>query len=227
MSDSQNLIIIMIGPPGAGKGTYAVRLSEKFNIPHISTGEMIRETIEKGTGVGKKAEDLVTEGKLLPDDIIIDILKNRIQMDDAQEGFIFDGVPRTITQAKMLDQLFDQLNLSISYIFNLTIPSELIIKRLSNRRVCPECGAIYNLVGTLIPKNDEICDVCNSKLVKRHDDTPEVIKERIEVYNNQTQPIIELYKDRECFYELASNRLDQPVEDMIVKFLAIINNYGN
>jgi len=182
--------LILLGPPGAGKGTYASRLSSRLGIPHISTGDMVREEIRAGTPLGRVLKEYSSRGELVPDEIIIRLLRERIGKPDCDEGFILDGFPRTIPQAEALDEM-----IKIDLAINLNVPDDIIILRLSNRLVCRRCGAIYNRL-TLKPKRDMICDICGGELYTREDDKPEVVKERLKVYRRQTQPLIEYYRKK-------------------------------
>jgi len=182
--------LILLGPPGAGKGTYASRLSSRLGIPHISTGDMVREEIRAGTPLGRILKEYSSRGELVPDEIIIRLLRERIEKPDCDEGFILDGFPRTIPQAEALDEM-----IKIDLVINLNVPDDIIILRLSNRLVCRRCGAIYNRL-TLKPKRDMICDICGGELYTREDDKPEVVKERLKVYRRQTQPLIEYYRKK-------------------------------
>ncbi|HDM43608.1 MAG TPA: adenylate kinase [Candidatus Woesearchaeota archaeon] len=184
------MIIVFFGPPGSGKGTIASIVKKELGIPHISTGDLLREEVKKGTELGIKAKSYMDRGELVPDDLVLEVLKRRIEKPDCKNGFILDGYPRNVEQAKTLDRMF-----KIDYIFNFVLSEEEIIKRLSNRRVCPKCGAIYNLI-SMPPKTPGICDKCGAALIQRDDDKPQAIRERLEVYKKQTEPVLEYYGDR-------------------------------
>ena len=183
--------LIMLGAPGAGKGTQAQMLSERLDIPTISTGAIIRAAIKKGTETGKKASVLIDKGQLVPDEVVIDIVKERLLEDDCKNGFILDGFPRTIPQAEALDEM----GVGIDKVLDIDVPDEAIISRLSGRRECPKCGSTYHVENN--PTKDGIhCDKCGEELVSRKDDNPETIKARLEVYHKQTEPLINFYKNK-------------------------------
>lgn len=188
--------IILIGPPGAGKGTYARYFSKKYCIPHISTGDMFREEVAKQTELGKKIKDYLDRGELVPDEIVIEVVKQRLQQPDTRNGFILDGFPRTIAQAKALDKI-----VTIDAAIHIYIDMEEAVRRLSNRYVCPKCGRVYNLLFNP-PKNDLKCDDDETPLVRRSDDQPEVIRRRYKIYYDTFQPIIEYYKEKNLLIEI-------------------------
>lgn len=190
------LRIILIGPPGAGKGTYARYFSKKYCIPHISTGDIFREEVAKGTELGKKIKDILDRGELVPDEIVIEIVKKRLQQPDTAKGFILDGFPRTIRQAEALDEI-TKLDAAI----HIYIAMEEAVRRLSNRYICPKCGRVYNLLFNP-PKNDLRCDDDGTPLIRRSDDEPEVIRRRYKIYYETFQPIIEYYKKKNLLIEI-------------------------
>jgi adenylate kinase len=181
--------MIMLGAPGAGKGTQAAVLCEHFGIPTISTGNMIREALKNGTEMGLKAKSFMDEGKLVPDEVVIGIVKERLAEDDCKKGFILDGFPRTIPQAEALDEM----GVDIEYVINIDISDERIVNRMSGRRVCESCGRPYHLVN-LKPKKDGVCDDCNGTLVQRKDDHPDTVLARLEVYHKETEPLVAYYE---------------------------------
>lgn len=209
--------MIIFGPPGSGKGTYASRLVNILGVPHISTGDLVREEIRMQTDVGRIARQYVERGELVPDDIIISLLMKRLQRPDAEKGFILDGFPRTIGQAKFLEE-----NFKIDLVINLVVPDEVIIQRLSNRLICKRCGAIYNRL-TLKPKVDEICDVCGGELYQREDDKPEVIRERLKVYRASTEPLINYYREKKILKDIYCEDLMTPPEIIVKKILKVID----
>lgn len=180
--------LILLGAPGAGKGTHGAILTKKLGIPAVSTGDIIREALKNGTEMGLKAKVFTNAGKLVPDEIVIGIIRERLAKDDCKGGFILDGFPRTIPQAEALDKM-----VSIDKVIELDASEDLILRRLSGRRVCSKCGATYN-VDTMPPKQEGICDNCGSTLIQRKDDQPETVKERLKVYHAQTEPLVAYYK---------------------------------
>lgn len=193
--------LILLGPPGAGKGTQAKRIVEKFAIPQISTGDMFREAVAKGTELGKKAKEYMDRGELVPDEIVIGIVRERLSQPDCEKGFILDGFPRTINQAEALDEMLDDMGRKIDAVINIVVPDEEILKRIVYRRVCKECGAVYNLVYNP-PERDGICDKCGGELYQRDDDREETVKERLRVYKEQTEPLINYYSQKEVIYDI-------------------------
>ena len=178
---------VLLGPPGAGKGTQAVRIVEKYNVPHISTGDIFRENIKNGTELGKKAQEYMNKGELVPDDLVIDLATSRLLEDDCKNGFLLDGFPRTVYQAEKLDEFLTAHGMKLDKVI------EELITRLTGRRVCKKCGASYHVVN-IPPKKEGICDICGGELFQRADDTVETVENRIEVYNEQTMPLVDYYK---------------------------------
>ena len=184
--------IIMLGAPGAGKGTQAKMIAEKYSIPHISTGDIFRANIKNGTELGKEAKKYMDQGLLVPDELTVKILLDRVAQPDCVNGYVLDGFPRTIPQAEVLDKALNELGDQIDYAINVEVPDENIIRRMGGRRACLSCGATYH-IEHIPPKAEGICDTCGKELVLRDDDKPETVKNRLEVYHNQTQPLIEFY----------------------------------
>lgn len=180
--------LILLGAPGAGKGTQAEKICEKYNIPAVSTGNIIREALKNGTDMGLKAKSYIDAGALVPDEVVIGIIKERLQEDDCQNGFILDGFPRTIPQAEALDSM----GIVIDKVVDIEVPDEKIAARLGGRRVCLKCGATYHLEYKK-PKKEGICDVCGDELVQRKDDKPETVIDRLNVYHEQTEPLKDYY----------------------------------
>lgn len=187
--------IIMLGAPGAGKGTQAKRLAVKYGIPHISTGDIFRANIKNGTELGKKAKIFMDQGLLVPDELVVDLVIDRFKEPDCEKGYVLDGFPRTIPQAKALDEALKKSKDAIEYAIDVDVPDALIINRMSGRRACLNCGGTYHVV-TIPPKKEGICDVCGSELVLREDDKPETVKKRLKVYHEQTQPLIDYYQSK-------------------------------
>lgn len=184
--------IIMLGAPGAGKGTQAKQIAEKYRIPHISTGDIFRANIKEGTELGKKVKSYLDEGSLVPDALTVELVADRIAKDDCRDGFVLDGFPRTIPQAKALDEALAKRNEKIDYVIDVEVADEHIIRRMSGRRACLTCGATYHIVN--VPTKEEgICDACQSRVVLRDDDRPETVQKRLAVYHEQTQPLIDYY----------------------------------
>ena len=187
--------IIMLGAPGAGKGTQAKMIAEKYQIPHISTGDIFRANIKNGTELGKEAKKYMDQGQLVPDELTVKILLDRVAKDDCENGYVLDGFPRTIPQAEVLDKALTELGEKIDYAINVEVPDENIVKRMSGRRACLACGATYH-IEHIPPKAEGICDVCGQELVLREDDKPETVLNRLQVYHKQTQPLIDFYTEK-------------------------------
>ena len=184
--------IIMLGAPGAGKGTQAKKIAEKYHIPHISTGDIFRSNIKNGTELGNKAKTYMEQGLLVPDELVCDLVVDRVKQDDCANGYVLDGFPRTIPQAESLDAALKAMGQAVDYAVNVEVPDENIIHRMGGRRACLACGATYH-VENIPPKKEGICDVCGANLVLRDDDKPETVKKRLDVYHEQTQPLIDYY----------------------------------
>lgn len=214
--------IIMLGAQGTGKGTVAGLLKGKLNIPHISTGEMFRKNIKEGTELGKIAESLINAGNLVPDDITIKMVENRLNEEDATNGFILDGFPRNLEQAKSLDEILAKKNQKIDLVIYLQTPTEEIIERVMARRECPKCKAAYNMILNK-PKNGEICDVCGETVKKRADDTEEGLKRRLDIFFTQTAPLIDYYNNQGVILEekisVAINRLAEEAANDVVNHI--------
>jgi adenylate kinase len=202
--------IIMLGAPGAGKGTQAARIADAYHIPHISTGDIFRANIKGGTELGKKAKGYMDAGKLVPDELVCDLVADRIAQDDCKDGYILDGFPRTIPQAEALEKAAADLGTKIDYAVNIDVPDEAIIERMSGRRACVKCGATYH-VQYNPPKVEGKCDNCGSDLILRDDDKPETVRTRLEVYHTQTQPLIDFYKSKEILVTVDGT---QPMDEV-------------
>lgn len=210
--------IVMLGPPGAGKGTQAKFISKEFAIPHISTGDMLREEMSAHSELGKRVEKVIKSGKLVEDSLMIEIVKDRLSRSDVEKGFILDGYPRTLSQAESLDELLKLLGKDVEYAFYVEVPEDVIIKRLSARRVCPQCGRIYNLISNP-PKVDELCDVCHVPLITRDDDKPETVERRYRVYYEMTFPVIEYYRKKNILFTIDGTLAVEKVKDMLLNIL--------
>ena len=189
------LNIILMGPPGAGKGTQAKVLIAKYNIPHISTGDMFREAIKEGTPLGKLAASYINDGHLVPDDVTIGLVKERLSKADCANGYLLDGFPRTIPQAEALEKLTKEIGREVTYVINIDTPKEELVKRICGRRVCKKCGAPYHIINVK-PKVDGICDICGGELIQRPDDNEEALNTRLDAYNKQTKPLLEFYEKK-------------------------------
>ena len=187
--------IIMLGAPGAGKGTQAKMIAEKYGIPHVSTGDIFRANIKNGTELGMEAKKYMDQGQLVPDELTVKILLDRVAQDDCKNGYVLDGFPRTIPQAEVLDKALTELGDAIDFAIDVNVPDENIVKRMSGRRACLSCGTTYH-IEHIPPKKEGICDKCGQELVLRDDDKPETVLNRLKVYHDQTQPLIELYKKK-------------------------------
>lgn len=187
--------IIMLGAPGAGKGTQAARMAEHYNIPHISTGDIFRQNIKNGTDLGKLAKTYMDKGLLVPDEVVIDLVIDRLKAEDCKKGFILDGFPRTIAQAESLTKALSSNNMKIDYAMDIEVEDEVIVNRISGRRSCPKCGAVYHIEFNK-PEHDGVCDNDEHELIQRDDDMAETVLKRLEVYHELTQPLIDYYKNQ-------------------------------
>ena len=184
---------ILLGPPGAGKGTQAAKIVEKYGVPHISTGDIFRENIKKGTELGKKAQEYMNRGELVPDDLVIEIATTRLLEDDCRNGFLLDGFPRTVYQAEKLDEFLAARGSKIDKVLDIAVEKEELITRLTGRHVCKSCGASFHVVN-IPPKQEGVCDYCGGELIQRADDNLETVTNRIDVYEAQTMPLIDYYE---------------------------------
>ncbi len=210
--------IIMLGAPGAGKGTQAKMISEKYGLPHISTGDIFRANIKNGTDLGKEAKQYMDKGQLVPDELTVRILLDRVSQADCKNGYVLDGFPRTIPQAEVLDAELTKLNDKVDYAINVDVPDENIINRMGGRRACVNCGATYHLQFAP-PKKEGICDTCGNELILRDDDKPETVKNRLDVYHKQTQPLIEYYGNKGVLKEVDGTVAMNEVFESIVSIL--------
>lgn len=210
--------LIMLGAPGAGKGTQAKKIAAKYQIPHISTGDIFRANIKAGTELGMKAKSYMDQGQLVPDEVTIGMLLDRISQDDCQNGYVLDGFPRTIPQAESLTAALQERGEKMDYAVNVDVPDANIVERMSGRRACLGCGATYHIVYNA-PKAEGICDACGEKLVLRDDDKPETVQKRLSVYHEQTQPLIDYYKQEGILAEVDGTQDMEKVFQDIVKIL--------
>ena len=203
--------IILLGPPGVGNGTVAEKLSKKLNIPHIATGDLLRENVSQKTELGVKAKSYMGRGLLVPDELVIEMIKDILIKDDCKKGFILDGFPRTINQANQIGKV-----VKVDKVVNLQANEKIIVKRLSRRRVCERCSVIYHL-DFIKPNREGFCDKCSSTLYQREDDKPDAIKERLRVYVNQTEPLIQYYQNKQLLVDVDSSGTPKEVFDLVVK----------
>lgn len=210
--------IIMLGAPGAGKGTQAKMIAEKCAIPHISTGDIFRANIKNGTELGAKAKEYMDKGLLVPDELVCDLVVDRIQQADCEKGYILDGFPRTIPQAEALENALNAIEQKLDYAIDIDVPDENIINRMSGRRACVGCGATYHVLFNPT-KVEGKCDVCGESLILRDDDKPETVKKRLDVYHTQTQPLIDFYTERKVLVEVDGTQSMDKVFDDIMKIL--------
>ena len=210
--------IIMLGAPGAGKGTQAQMIADKYNIPHISTGDIFRANIKNGTELGKKAKEFMDKGLLVPDELTVELLLDRVANEDCKDGYVLDGFPRTSPQADVLDKELTKLGDKVDFAVNVDVPDENIVRRMSGRRACLKCGATYH-IEHIPPKTEGICDKCGSELVQREDDKPETVQNRLSVYHEQTQPLIEYYDKKNILKTVDGTKDMQEVFNEIVNIL--------
>ena len=205
--------IVLLGPPGAGKGTQAEILVKKLLVPHISTGDMFRAAISNGTELGKEAKSYMDKGQLVPDEVTVGIIRDRIAQSDCKEGFLLDGFPRTIAQAAALDDLMRDMSTSLDAVLNISVPLDRLIDRLTGRRKCRKCGTIYHLLYNA-PEVENVCDACGGELYQRDDDKEETVKSRLSVYEKQTAPLIEYYEKQGILHTING---DQPINAVMVE----------
>ncbi len=210
--------IIMLGAPGAGKGTQAKMIATKYGIPHISTGDIFRANIKQGTELGAKAKGYMDKGLLVPDELVCDLVVDRIQQADCEKGYILDGFPRTIPQAKALEDALNAIEQKLDYAINVEVPDENIINRMSGRRACVGCGATYHILFNPT-KEEGVCDACGESLILRDDDKPETVKNRLDVYHDQTQPLIDFYAERKALAEVDGTQTMEKVFEDIISIL--------
>ncbi len=210
--------IVLLGPPGAGKGTQAKSISNRYSIPHISTGDIFRKNISENTPLGIEAKSYMDNGQLVPDEVTINMVKDRLQQDDCKNGYLLDGFPRTVAQAEALQEFLVSRNENLDTALCIEVPSSFILERMTGRRVCPSCGASYHIKFNP-PTNDGKCDLCGSDVIQRKDDTEETVKERLDVYENQTQPLIDFYKNKKQLSVVDGTQAINEVFESICKIL--------
>ena len=210
--------IVMLGAPGAGKGTQAEMIAEKYSIPHISTGDIFRANIKNGTELGKKAKAYMDAGNLVPDELTVDLVIDRVAQPDCEKGYILDGFPRTIPQAEVFTKQLEKNGDKIDYAIDVEVPDENIINRMGGRRSCPNCGATYH-IKYIPPKKEGVCDACGTELVLRNDDKPETVKNRLDVYHKATQPLIDFYEAQGALRAVDGTQDMKDVFAAIVKIL--------
>ena len=216
------MVIIMLGAPGTGKGTIAGILTKELEIPQVSTGDIFRKHIGEQTELGKLAEKYISQGKLVPDDVTIGLVENRLEEDDVKEGIILDGFPRTVKQAEELDKMLENKGKQVDLVINLTTPEEEIVERIVNRRICSKCKTVYNLVLNP-PKQEGICDKCGGELIRRKDDNEETVKQRFNSYIEQTSPLVDYYEKKGKLYSAvvskSINKLGKDVAKDVLEFI--------
>lgn len=205
--------LLIMGPPGAGKGTQAETLTAKLAIPHISTGDMFRKAISEGTELGQKAKEYMDAGQLVPDEITIGIVRERIMEKDCAEGFLLDGFPRTVPQAEALEEIFQEAGIKLDGVLNIAVPDDKLVARLTGRRVCRDCGSGYHIMYQA-PKEEGKCDACGGELYQRSDDSEETANSRLAVYHQNTAPLIDFYKERDLLMEVNG---DRPIPEVLVE----------
>jgi len=206
--------IILLGPPGAGKGTQAAKIVEKYNIPHISTGDIFRKNIKEGTPLGTKAKEFMDQGLLVPDELTVGLVTDRISQDDCKEGFMLDGFPRNLAQAEQLDDFLKQAAIDLTKVINIEVDKELLVSRAVGRRICKSCGATFH-VEFNPPKEDGVCDVCQGELYQRADDNEETVAKRIQVYLDETKPLVEYYSKQGVVASINGDQsIDKVFEDI-------------
>lgn len=210
--------IIMLGAPGAGKGTQAIKIAKECNIPHISTGDIFRANIKNETELGKKAKTYMDQGLLVPDELVVDLVVDRVNQADCTNGYVLDGFPRTIPQAEALDSALAAMGRKVDYAINVDVPDENIVRRMSGRRACVNCGATYHIVYAPT-KEENICDGCQGELILREDDKPETVQKRLNVYHEQTQPLIDYYKTKDILVDVDGT---MDIEDVFAAIMKVL-----
>ncbi len=212
--------LVLLGPPGSGKGTQAKRLSERLGVPHISTGDILREAVREGTPLGREAKRFMDEGKLVPDEVVIGIVRERLRGEDCEKGAIFDGFPRTVAQAEALDRIMEELGRRVDRVIDIEVSEGEVLRRLTGRRTCKNCGAMYHVVFNP-PKEPGICDRCGGELYQRDDDKEETIRERLKVYREQTEPLIDYYRSKGILYRVKGEGKIEDIEGEILRAIGV------
>ncbi len=214
--------LVLLGAPGAGKGTQAKKLIERYSIPQISTGDILRKAVQDGTPLGKEAKSYMDRGELVPDSVVIGIIKDRLKENDCKKGYILDGFPRNVAQAKALDEMLSSLNSPLDYAISIDVPFDELMKRLTGRRTCRSCGQMYNIYFTP-PKKNGVCDKCGGELYQRDDDKEETIRKRLEVYEAQTAPVIGYYREKGILKSVPGTG---EIDDIFNKIISILEKRG-
>jgi len=209
--------LILLGPPGAGKGTQAEKIAKEYNIPHISTGDIFRANIKNETKLGLKAKQYIDNGELVPDSVVVAIVEDRIKQDDTKNGFLLDGFPRTENQALALDEVLNELGISLDAVINIKVDSQVLVSRITGRRICKDCGATYHIEFNP-PAEEGVCDLCGGELYQRSDDNEDTVQNRIDVYNKQTAPLIEYYSKQDLIKTIDGEQaIDKVFTDIVKK----------
>lgn len=215
----EHVYIVLLGAPGVGKGTQAEKLAKELSIPHISTGDMFREAVARGTEMGMKAKEYMDRGELVPDDVVIGVVKERLSQPDCANGFILDGFPRTVAQAEALERVMEELGKNIEYAISIDVAEDEIVRRLSGRRTCEACGKVYHVIYNP-PKQEGVCDACGGTLYQRDDDREETIRNRLRVYNEKTAPLIDFYARRGVLKSIDGSK---PVDEVTADIRALLD----
>jgi adenylate kinase len=209
-----NLRLVLLGPPGAGKGTQAANIVEAYHVPHISTGDIFRKNLKENTALGLKAKEYMDKGLLVPDELVVELVQDRLTQEDCKTGFMLDGFPRTVVQAEALDDVLASMNMGLSAVLNIEVDQDLLLQRITGRRICRSCGATYH-VHFNPSKQEGVCDLCGGALYQRDDDVEATVAKRLEVYNEQTQPLIEFYKKTGVLKDInGQQNIDSVFEDI-------------
>ena len=226
MAGMKALRLVIFGPPGSGKGTQSKLISELYGIPHISTGDIFRDEMARGSRLGRLAEEYISKGLLVPDEVVVEMVRERLLREDCKPGFILDGFPRTLRQAEELDRILEELGGRLDAVINLVVDEEEVVRRITLRRVCSVCGAIYHLEFNP-PKRPGVCDRCGGKLYQREDDTEEVVRKRLEVYRTQTEPILRYYREKGLVRDVDGNPSIEEVFEQVKAVLEEVRSGGD